>query len=145
AYLGASRRKAQWDDRWSSPPQSRDRCGAPTDNDGLPRSANPVSGFDLDDDLPLSELRYGVKDRPADHPYWGPFPLINTALNLVASEDLAWQDRKSESFTLTPLYCGSRITGYQRLPVDYQAGNLTLGRAMAISGAAADPNMGTQP
>jgi hypothetical protein len=143
AFLGASRRKDEWAQRWAFPPQSHQRCGAPTGNNGPVRHGNPVSGFDLDDDLPLSELRYGVRSRPGDKAYWGPFPLINTALNLIASEDLAWQDRKSESFTLTPIYCGSRVTGYQRLPVNYQAGNLTLGRAMAISGAAADPNMGT--
>ena len=35
--------------------------------------------------------------------YWGPYLLINTALNLVAGKELAWQDRKAESFILTPL------------------------------------------
>jgi hypothetical protein len=60
----------------------------------------------------------------------------------VSSHELDWQERKAESFVLSPLYCGSQTTGYQMLPDDFHRGNLTLGQAMAISGAAADPNMG---
>jgi hypothetical protein len=58
----------------------------------------------------------------------------------VAGEELAWQERKAESFVITPIYCGSESTGYARLP-DKEC-DLTLGRAIAISGAAASPNMG---
>ncbi len=41
---------------------------------------------------------------------------------------------------ITPGYCGSNSTGYVPMTVT-AAKNLTLGRAVAISGAAVDPNM----
>jgi hypothetical protein len=37
----------------------------------------------------------------------------NTAMNLVAGDELAWQERMAESFILSPLYCGSKTTGYR--------------------------------
>ena len=39
------------------------------------------------------------------------FPVVNLALNLVATERLAWQERKAHSFTVTPLACGSAVLG----------------------------------
>ena len=36
----------------------------------------------------------------------GPLPIINTALNLVKGDDLAWQERKAQSFVFTPFYSG---------------------------------------
>ncbi|CAN5916771.1 hypothetical protein BH11PSE8_BH11PSE8_46330 [soil metagenome] len=73
------------------------------------------------------------------------FPVINVALNLVkASADrLEWQQRKAASFTMTPLSCGSTVLAFA--PTDQYGdggGGVSLGRAMAISGAAASPNMG---
>ena len=53
--------------------------------------------------------------------YWGSLPLINTTLNLVATRELDWQERKAESFLLSPIYCGSESTGYQLLPDDYRS------------------------
>ena len=44
--------------------------------------------------------------------YWGPHYLINTTMNLIATDNLAWHDRKAEPFCLTPLYCGSKSTGF---------------------------------
>jgi hypothetical protein len=143
AYLGASRKKRAWTNRWliGSPPV--DRCGAPTHSQGNVREENPISGFDFDDDIPLIDLRTGRISYDLDLPaYWGSLPLINTSLNLVSTRELDWQERKAESFLLSPLYCGSLSTGYQPLPDDFRRGNMTLGRAVAISGAAADPNMG---
>jgi hypothetical protein len=68
-----------------------------------------------------------------------PFPVINVALNLVEGRNLAWQQRKATSFTMTPLHCGFS-KGY-RSSVEY-GGGVGLGTAMTISGAAATPNMG---
>jgi hypothetical protein len=79
------------------------------------------------------------------------FHVINITLNLVSTKRLAWQERKAESFTVTPRHCGSANLGY-RPSIDYgdslppvtvedQRG-IALGTAMAISGAAASPNMG---
>ena len=73
-------------------------------------------------------------------PYPGPYHLINTSLNLVAGKELAWRDRKAESFVISPGYCGCNATGYAPMTA-VKGRHLTLGRAVAISGAAVDPNM----
>src|SRR6185312_5353548 len=105
------------------------------------RDANPVTGFDPNDDMPLHALKIGQPDEtPGGRTYWGPQLLINTTLNLVAGKELAWRNRKGESFTITPSRCGSKSVGYAAV-TKATAENLTLGRAMAISGAALDPNM----
>jgi hypothetical protein len=140
-YLGASRRKRTWPDP-KNPQKGGRTGGAPTGVvEQEERVENLITGFDFEDDLWLRDLLF---DKATAHPYSGPFPLINTALNLVAGQELAWQDRKADSFVLTPLYCGSHSTGYQKLPDPNEDPDpdLTLGRAIAISGAAADPNMG---
>ena len=144
-YLGASRPMPRWNDRWGGRHDRTWNAGAPSISDRVPipsvRDANPVTGFDPGDDLPLSELRIGETE-PGARDYWGPHLLINTTINLVAGKDLAWRDRKGDSFTLSPLYCGAKSVGYARLGDDEASRtNLTLGRAMAISGAAIDPNM----
>jgi hypothetical protein len=99
------------------------------------RVADPVTGFDPDDDLSLANL-----DSVGPKPYDGPFLILNTAMNLVHTRELAWQDRKAESFALTALYCGSETTGYRG--TNRYAGGMQLGTAVTISGAAASPNMG---
>ena len=63
------------------------------------RKPNPFTGFDPHDDVAVHEIR-------SARGYSGPFPLINTALNLVKGQNLAWQERKAESFAITPLRCG---------------------------------------
>src|SRR5215207_8673587 len=75
---------------------------------------------------------------------WRPFHVINMALNIVSSKNLAAQERKAESFTVSPLWCGSDyLKAYGRAS---EYGGLrepiSLGTAMAISGAAVSPNMG---
>ena len=110
------------------------------------RHPQNFTGFDDDDDVPLAEL--------AGPEATGPFHIVNCALNLGGSSDLALHTRHSASFTLTPLSCGS---GYQSRT---QTGDLsvvgfiptakyggtddapTLGQAISVSGAAASPNMG---
>lgn len=85
-----------------------------------------------------------------------PLHIINTTLNLVGGDRLAWQQRKAESFTVSPLHCGSfqipdsdertgPVYGSYRRTFKYGGetyGGISLGTAMAISGAAASPNMG---
>jgi hypothetical protein len=95
------------------------------------RRPNLFTGFDPTDNLRLHSL---CANRP--------WPLINIALNLVAGEDLAWQQRKAESFTATPLHCGSGKLGYRRSQIYGGRQGISLGTAVAISGAAANPNMG---
>ncbi len=81
-----------------------------------------------------------------------PLHLLNLTLNLASDPELAWQDRKGESFTVSPLHAGAGdpTLGYRRtdlptaLPERRYGGDrgISLGTAMAISGAAASPNMG---
>ncbi len=65
------------------------------------RSPNRFTGFDPGDDLPLKDFRWN-----APKPYDGPYPVLNASLNLVKGKDLAWQERKAESFVMTPHFCG---------------------------------------
>ena len=179
---------------------------------GTDREAQPFTGFDPNDDLPLSDLRVeecepcapgridklwqGAKNVAADvaqstvrlvskpvfwlanffgmhpppamaperaapqpeppkpRPFDGPFPIINTALNLVGGKNLAWQQRKAAGFAITPIHSGYQIESENGCdPVvafektrDCAGGvprnPLTLGMALATSGAAASPNMG---
>ena len=101
------------------------------------RQPDPFTGFDPKDDLPLAQTQ------PAD----GAdrlFHVINTTLNVVSSQNRAWQERKAEPFTMTRLYCGNPYVNY-RQTANYggrDKGGLSLGTALAISGAAVSPNQG---
>jgi hypothetical protein len=96
------------------------------------RRPNRFTGFDPRDNVYLHEL--AVTKRPLH--------IINMALNLVADSRLAWQERKAESFTVSPLSAGAKALGYR--PIDEYGGpdGMSLGTAITISGAAASPNMG---
>lgn len=102
---------------------------------GSERKPNPFTGFDEEDNVQMRDLR---NNRP--------FHIVNMALNLVGGKDLAWQDRKAETFTASPLHAGSFRLGYRdTMKYGRHRGHdytLSLGTAVAISGAAASPNMG---
>lgn len=72
-----------------------------------------------------------------------PYHLVNTTVNLVGGRDLATAQRHAASFVLSKHACGSVRTGW-RPTSEYMGGGMTLGTAVAISGAAASPNMGTK-
>ena len=106
------------------------------------RQADRFTGFDPNDDIQLSE----VTRRP--------YPIVNASLNLVHGKRLAWQERKATSFVLTPEYCGfyrSDKSPKERRwlaesayrPTSKYGGKVYLGTAIAISGAAVNPNMGS--
>jgi hypothetical protein len=119
AYLGASRLSAYGVER---------------------RQPNLFTGFDPNDNLQLHQLA------SPHQPVKKPFHVLNIAINLVRGENLAWQQRKAQSFTASPLHCGSWNLGYRRA-AEYGTNErvrkaITLGTAMAVSGAAASPNMG---
>jgi hypothetical protein len=112
---------------------------------GQQRQPDPFTGFSLSDNLPLHALcpQPGSAPgaaRPAAEARL--LPIINTTLNLVHGEKLAWQQRKAESFSMTPLYCGNWREGYRRSTEYGGWGGITVGTAITISGAAANPNMG---
>ncbi|HVF54983.1 MAG TPA: patatin-like phospholipase family protein [Pyrinomonadaceae bacterium] len=68
--------------------------------------------------------------------------VVNMTLNLVGGARLAWQSRRAESFTSTPLHSGSLYVGYRRAR-DYGGRHgVSLGTVVAVSGAAASSNMG---
>jgi hypothetical protein len=127
------------------------------------REPDPFTGFDAGDNVRMHKLA----PRGAGGPCL--YPVINVALNVTASEKLAWQERKAEPFVFTPLYSGSGMLKPPEWPpagaaVDlndppgaYVASNvyggnepdlamegcgISLATAVSISGAAASPNMG---
>jgi hypothetical protein len=70
--------------------------------------------------------------------------VVNTTLNLVGGSNLAWQQRKAEPFSISPLHAGCFRVGY-RNSRDYggrDTNGISLGTAAATSGAAASSNMG---
>jgi hypothetical protein len=110
----------------------------------MDRKPNAFTGFDPNDNFPMCDLR---DQRP--------FHVVNVALNLVGGKKLAWQQRKAESFTITPLHCGSAsicnndgpdLYGAYRPSTEFALHGsgkpISLGTAVTISGAAANPNMG---
>jgi hypothetical protein len=151
-YLGASRFEKQADGSFVSH-----------------RKPQNFTGFDDRDDIPLAELT--VKPKPEARATTtegvtdaaslglvgarrGPLHLVNCALNLGGSSDLALHTRHSASFTLSSLHCGSsymsRTMAGPGEPLGYvptaryggAVGAPTLGQAISVSGAAASPNMG---
>ena len=105
-----------------------------------PRAPHPFTGFDADDNPRLHELQ-GLK----------PMLVVNTALNLSGSSKLSWQERKAAPFSLTPHHCGSLLAqvGFRRSvwygsreTIAGDQSGISLGSAIAVSGAATSPNMG---
>jgi hypothetical protein len=123
------------------------------------RKAEPFTGFDPGDDLSMCSF---------DDNYPGPYPILNAALNITGGEELGYATRRAKSFIFTPLYCGYELgssgEGLERFTCGNaflrsysktelgrsecgwgkfgSEGGISLGTAMAISGAAASPNMG---
>jgi hypothetical protein len=109
---------------------------------GSLRKPDGFTGFDQNDNLRLTKL---WPNNPRQRGGWRPFHVINMTLNLPATRNLAWQQRKAISFTATPLFCGAAEPGFgYRNTRQYgdPGRGISLGTAMAISGAAASSNMG---
>jgi hypothetical protein len=124
------------------------------------RNEQPFTGLDDGDDLPLRDLA----GAPEKEPVQRPLHILNAALNISQGANLAWQERKAASFVFTPLYCGYSLAPTQGdttlidLPInaetpgyrptvtyaarDGEEPGITLGTALATSGAAVSPNMG---
>jgi hypothetical protein len=117
---------------------------------GRKRKPNPFTGFDPEDDFPMAALTERKMKRPLH--------VINCALNLVGGKTLAWQQRKAMSFTVSPLHSGScllrrdgaerdvsipKLSGCYRPSIEYGGPTgISIGTALAISGAAVNPSMG---
>ncbi len=73
-----------------------------------------------------------------------PYHLINTALNIHNAKSANRRGRNADLFLFSKLYIGGSLTGYRETEKIAPAGEeVDLGTAMAISGAAAAPNMGS--
>jgi hypothetical protein len=109
------------------------------------RRAQPFTRFDPEDDIDLSSI---LAEREGESRYSGPMPIINTTLNLAASRELAWQERKAASFFFTPLHygfdqkLGDVRPAFRAIDGCSDRGGISLGTALTISGAAVNPGMG---
>jgi Patatin-like phospholipase len=112
------------------------------------RAPQNFTGFDPKDDILLKDLVNAVT------PPAGPLHIVNCALNLGGSSDLALHTRHSAIFTLSPVSCGTTYRSRDQSGVGTTLGYVdtsaygghsgapTLGQAISVSGAAASPNMG---
>lgn len=124
------------------------------------RQPNPFTGFDPLDDFPIGHLWPGrdpTSEKGGRATGSPPMHVVNVTLNLVAGGNLAWQQRKAESMTISPLHAGSAFLGYRATTPDAIPTGMdgpsrglyggekgvTLGTAITISGAAASPNAGS--
>ncbi|MCX2982497.1 hypothetical protein EYC98_16670 [Halieaceae bacterium IMCC14734] len=99
--------------------------------------------IDLDDEdeiLPTDDVKMSQLNQPGSK---APYHLVNVALNLQGSSLKDLRGRESDFFIFSKHYTGGEITGYAPTEVmEHVDSHLNLGTAMAISGAAAAPNMG---
>lgn len=98
------------------------------------RSDDPSTKIVSNESLRLSRLH--------EHANGAPYHLINTTLNVPASTDRYLRGRGADLFFFSRNHVGSETTGYRKTQ-EYQSGKTRLATAMAISGAAASPQMGT--
>jgi hypothetical protein len=126
---------------------------APAVQIGNANARDPVSKALLDSvresGVPLSSEELRQRLHALAPPLKPPFPIVNAAINLVSGEELAWQERQAAPFTFTPLHAGSPTVGFRRMVASAEqtgcyggTSGVSLGTAVTISGAAANPNMG---
>jgi hypothetical protein len=116
------------------------------------RIADSFTGFDSQDDIPLSRLSCN-----ATPSIRAPYPIVNATLNVTVGSELATQERKALPWIFTPRYSGfvPAQSDADRVVIEEKyldkafadsstilGGGLHLGTATAISGAAVNPNMG---
>jgi hypothetical protein len=100
------------------------------------RHPNGFTGFDMHDDVCVHHLR-DVR----------PLHVINTTLNAVSSTHVGRHEKQSQPFTFSPLHVGNHELGYRHATEFGSDGGakgtgISLGMALAVSGAAASPAMG---
>lgn len=120
------------------------------------RRGQAFTGFSAEDDLPLSSLQIPPTNSDSE-PKARPIVLLNSSVNVTRGKELALQSRKARSFVFTPVYSGytrplpgkseqqglfskTALAGSQKPGTEK---GISLGTAMAISGGAASPNMGS--
>ena len=97
------------------------------------QASGMAEAVELDDSFCLTDMK----------PKQGPYHLINTALNVPGSRFANRRGRNADFFLFSHCFIGSEATGYVETDKAERAvDGLNIGTAMAISGAAAAPNMG---
>ena len=92
---------------------------------------------DIEEDIDLHEIcLYEARST-------APYHLVNVAHNLQKSKDISIRERNSDFFVFSKRFVGSKRTGYCRSEnLERVFPQMDLATAMAISAAAAAPNMG---
>ena len=98
----------------------------------------------------IRRLNAGRGTEEVDHfcltdinPKQAPYHLINTALNVPGSPFANQRGRNADFFIFSRCFIGSEATEYvETEKAEWVVDGLNIGTAMAISGAAAAPNMG---
>ena len=112
---------------------------------------DPGEKADTDPDAATSDMDQGRDFKALDKilisqlvepQAFGPYHLINAALNIQGSDYANRRGRNADFFLFSPLYVGSAATGYCGTKAMQDATNLDLATAMAVSGAAFSSNMG---
>jgi hypothetical protein len=96
----------------------------------------------LKKDQELAPLRMRLSELSGRY---GPYHLINTALNIQDSKVANRRGRNADFFLLSQNFIGSETTGYVATKdIEKIDAGLDLATAMAVSGAAASSNMGAE-
>ena len=101
----------------------------------LRHAPKALYGVQVQDPQKLSQLREGNSTAP--------YHLLSAVVNLPSSQNPELRGRACDYFLFSKHFCGGPITGYRKTE-DCERANpmLDLGTAVAISGAAAAPQMG---
>jgi hypothetical protein len=146
AYLGASNDRRHPDPFTGFDPADNLRMHVlRTSRPPRPASSPAPSPTEAAERARLTEVTSPIRVLDANSPAPAPqrlLPIVNITLNLLRDEKLAWQQRKAESFSVTPYYCGNFFEGYRDSMLYGGIDGITLGTAVTISGAAANPRMG---
>lgn len=94
---------------------------------------------------PATEADHTLLEALRGNAKQGPYHLINTNVVLVDAVHAKYRGRGGDSFILSPFYCGSHATGWRQtdkyMKTPFSRG-MTLPTAMAVSGAAVNPDSG---
>ncbi|MBC3806518.1 patatin-like phospholipase family protein [Undibacterium seohonense] len=98
-----------------------------------------IFGFNAKDEIEQTDdLKLSALDSN-----FAPYHLLNTTLNLSRTSQAYCDDRRGDFFFFSKRYIGSMSTGYcQTSEMETHTPELNLATAMAISAAAAAPNLG---
>ncbi len=105
----------------------------PNIDEVIKNGRHDIDGATDADSLRLSEIEQAKNNSP--------YHIINSNIVLVESPNKKYRGRGGDNFILSPLFCGSEATGWMKTD-QYMNNEMTLATAMAISGAAANPDTG---